>query len=213
MNYRTYISKLHFSSEIKELSKAFLYGTRYDLFTEYQSEASSARLYVRRFMSFEDQIEIEFYILMDYLTFIPFGNLGRQWLAEQKVDIVSLKYEYSLLILESEGINLSVEELYKLKLFFENYDNGVQPITPVGYANIVRKISDRLFNMIFIGECAGSIGKGKLLTFYLKQIAQEIYDSELKRFDVADFLNAFPDIQSLNETQIGYIKDVLYAYR
>lgn len=213
MNYRTYISRLHFSSEVKALANTDLYGTRYDLFTEYQSESSTAKTCVRRIMEFDSQIEIEFYILMDYLTFVPFGQLGRQKLAEQKVDIPTLKYDYSMLVLDCEGIRLSDDERHKLKLFFDTYDDDIQPITPVGYANIARKISDRLFNMIHIGECAGSIGKAKLLTYHLRQIVQEIFDGELKQFDIGQFLNRFPDLQSLNESQTEYLLEVLNAFK
>ena len=213
MNYRTYISRLLYSNEVKALANKYLYGTRYDLFTEYQSEAAGAKAYVRRIMEFDSQVEIEFYILMDYLTFIPFGQLGRKTCAERNIDISSLKYDYSMLVLDCEGIRLSDDERHRLKLFFDTYDDDIQPITPVGYANIARRISDRLFNMIYSGECAGSIGKSKLFSYHLRQLVQELFDGELKQFDVGQFLKRFPDLQSLNESQTEYLSEVLNAFK
>lgn len=169
MGYREYSSRLIYSTDVRKMANTFLYGTSYDLFTEYQTESSTARVFARRFMEFEGTNEMQFYLLMDFVTFIPFGEAGRAALAEQGLDVPTLKYTNAKRLLQKEGICLSEEESAKLKEFFDGYANDLQPVTPVGYANVIRKISDKLFNMIELNKCAGTLEKAKLLSFWMKK--------------------------------------------
>ena len=211
MIYRDYLRELLFSSDAKKMANPLLFGTSYDLFTEYQSEAASARLFARRLMSFEAQSEIEFYIFLDYLTFIPFGEAGRCTLAAKGVDVPALKLGRAMQILESAGIAQSAGEQARLKAFFEAYGNDVQPITPEGYAAIARRISDKMINMIFCGQVAGSLGKARLFTTTLRQLIQEVYDKEETVIDARDTLSRLPDLHALDEAQINHLEDALTA--
>lgn len=213
--YKNYTTYLILADKVKEkLSSTYLYSLPYTLFNEYQFEALEARHYAaENSMDYYEQGEIDFYILMDYLTFIPFGDLGRRYCAEQKIDIASLKYMRSLSILKEVRVNLNEEEAYRLKLFFDTYDNNLQPINPVGYANIVRKLQDRIYNMAFmrISECFDRKGLTPLLSQGMLKISKEISSGDLKEYDVEKILTRLPNIQSLDESQIAFLKDTLRA--
>ena len=100
MTYRTYISALLQTPEVRALGGTFLYGTSYDLFNEYLSEKSTSAICVRRLDgNFEDQSEAEFYILLDFLTFVPFGLAGREALEGKGICAEEVAYRYALLLL------------------------------------------------------------------------------------------------------------------
>lgn len=67
--------------------------------------------------------------------------------------------------------------------------------------------------MMHIGECAGSIEKSKLFSYHLRQPVQELFNGELKQFDVGQFLKHFSELQSLNESQTEYLSEVLDAFK
>ncbi len=212
MSYRSYVSDLLKTSEVRSLGNTFLYGSSYDLFNEYLSERSTAAIAVRRIgLGFEEQCEAEFYILLDFLTFVPFGGIGREHLRSKGVDVGEHAYAYALLLLDCAEITLSEAEKASLHRFFHSRSDLTLPADAVGIASAVRQLSDRLFNGIVLGTCAGSLGKAKALTLYLRQLAEATLASEGDVLDLSPVFSILPELTVLNQTQIEHLEAAFFS--
>ena len=213
MIYRSYVSDLLRTNEVRALGTTFLYHTSYDLFTEYLSETSSAAIFGRRLgLEFDGQKEIEFYILLDFLTFIPFGALGREHLKSKGIDTEESLYGYALLLIDCAGISVSEAEKASLRRFFALRNAPILPPDAVGIACAVRQLSDRLFNGILLGKCAGSLGKAKALSLHLRQLADTFRASGEEAIDLSPVLSALPELPVLNDTCIEYLEEATHTY-
>ena len=207
MKYRQYISALVATPEIRALGGTYLYGTSYDLFTEYMTETSTANVYSRRFgIDFSGQKEMEFYILLDFFSFVPFGDTGRAYLNAKGVLAKEHAYARALLLLERADASLDSEEKARLHRFFTTREDSVLPCDPVGLAVAARRLGDRLFEGVALGKCAGSLGKARELGRLLKEIAERVFEKELTEFDIAPILSALPKIEALNATQTEHLE-------
>ena len=207
MKYRSYVRALHMSPEVRALGSAYLYGTSYDLFTEYLSEKATAGVFMRRFgINFAGESEVDFYILLDFLTFVPFGDAGRAYLKEKEISLATRAHAYATHLLSCAGISLTEEENASLLRFFEAREGTARTVDAVGLAATVRKLGDRLFDGITLGKCAGSLGKGRELSRRLKAIAERVYNEELTAFDMEDALSDLPTI-SLDDNQAALVMD------
>ncbi len=202
MSYRSYISALLGTREVRALGNTFLYGTSYDLFNEYLSETSTAAIFARRMgLEFDGQKEVELYILLDFLTFIPFGSVGREYLRARGMCVEEHTYEYALLLLECAEVSMNEAEKESLRRFFALREDTVLPPDAVGVASAVRQLSDRLFDGITLGKCAGSLGKARALMLHLRTIAEEVSQKDLLKIDIGSFLSSLPALGGLNDAQ------------
>lgn len=213
MNHRSYISDLLKTERVRALGNRFLYNSSYDLFNEYLSETSTAAIFARRMgLGFDGQKEIEFYILLDFLTFIPFGAVGRDYLRRSGVNLDECVYGYSLLLLKFAGIPITEAEKLSLRRFFVFRNDPILPPDAVGIACAVRQLSDRLFNGILLGKCAGSLGKAKALSLHLGQLADAFHASDGEAIDLLPLFSTLPELPALNDTWIEYLKETTRAY-
>jgi len=207
MRYREFVSALLHTPEVRALGNTFLYGTSYDLFNEYLSESSTAAIYGRRIgLDFAGQSEVQLYILLDFLTFIPFGNVGREYLKAKGVCIEESAYLYASLLLEAAGVTPTETEMASLRRFFTVRSDATVSLDAVGVASAARQIGDRLFNGILLGECAGSLGKAKKLAFYLKRLAEEYPASGEESPILQPVLSSLPELSALSEGQIAHLE-------
>ena len=199
MTYRKYISALLQTPEVRALGGTFLYGTSYDLFNEYLSEKSTSAICVRRLDgNFEDQSEAEFYILLDFLTFVPFGLAGREALEGKGICAEEVAYRYALLLLEGAKITLSDAERVSLYRFFSLRRASNLPPDAVGIASATRQIGDALLGAISLQKCAGSLGKARALSLYLRKMADAFRDGASNTLDLTSILDEIPKLSTLS---------------
>lgn len=207
MSYRNYVSALLTLPETRALGNTFLFASSYDLFTEYLTETSAAAIFARRLgLGFDAQKEIELYILLDFLAFVPFGRTGRAYLKEKGLGDETQALRYAELLLELAGVSMAEKEKDALCRFFEARSDLTLPIDTVGAASAVRQLADCLFNGILLGKCAGSLGKAKALTLHLRALAEASFAGGGAPLELSPILAALPALPALNEAQTEHLE-------
>lgn len=79
--YKDYMSKILYFNELKRIGNTDVYQSKNDLFTEYTVLFASVNCQVYPLLkSFSFDDELEFYLYLDMLTYLPFEKLGYEYL-------------------------------------------------------------------------------------------------------------------------------------
>ena len=190
-----------------------IYDTKYDLNTEYLLlfTKGNARLYPL-FHDFSGDHELNFYLHLDMLTYLPFEKLGYDYLnnelSKEGSNVIEFKYNKIIKILHVAKFDVDDELKNNIQLFLKQYYNDVIEMNIIGLAIILLRLFHRYVTIMNFGTfVGGSMGIQKKIGDILDQIVEEVVETGKKEINLQEYLPAFDyENNQLNEDMIRYIK-------
>ncbi len=210
--YSKFLSHVLYDMELRSNMMTDIYDTKYDLFTEYLCLFSHANCQIYYlFHDFSLDTELEFYLNLDMLTYLPFEKLGYEYLNKklenESSNVVEFKYNKIMKILEKVKFNISNEIQVNIKYFLDNYYNDKVELNIIGLAIITLRLIHRYVTIMNFGTfVGGSMGIQKKISQILDQITKDVNNNNLKEININDYLPEFDYNNKLNDDMVKYIE-------
>lgn len=212
-DYSDFNGRILYDMNLRRIQMTDIYDTKYYLNTEYTClfAKGNSRLYFLHF-PFSLDSELEFYLNLDMLTYLPFEKLGYEYLnnklEKDNSNVVEFKYNKILKILSDSKFTIGEEVKTNIKYFLNNYYNDVIEINIIGLAIILLRLFHRYVTIMNFGTfVGGSMGIHKKMGVILDQIVNEVNEKGLKEININDYLPEFDyENNKLNDDMIKYLE-------
>lgn len=212
-DYRVFLQHVLYDMNLRRIMMTDIYDTKYYLDTEYHCLFSkgNSKLYFLHF-PFDSDSELEFYLNLDMITYLPFEKLGYEYLnnelEKKNCNVIRFKYNKILKILSDAELNVDEELKNNIKYFLNNYYNDIIEINIIGLAIILLRLFHRYVTIMNFGTfVGGSMGIHKKIGIVLDQIVNEVNEKCIKEININDYLPEFDYTNNkLNDDMINYIK-------
>lgn len=211
-DYRDFISHVLYDMNLRRIMMTDIYNTKYYLNTEYMNlfAKGNARLYFLHF-PFALDSELEFYLYLDMLTYLPFEKLGYEYLNNKLVkensSIIEFKFNKIMKILDEAKFDVDEKLKNNIKYFLNSYYNDIIEINIIGLSIILLRLFHRYVTIMnfntFVG---GSMGIHKKIDDILDKIVDEVNSKGLKEININNYLPEFDYNNKLNDDMIKYIE-------
>ena len=149
----------------------------------------------------------ELLIMLDYVTYTPFGKRGTKYLEKHLINKMSVKeYKKKLIIRALNNIGVEVGETFNLRIdtFLDFLYSDKQDLNCIeSVAATIRIISGVNDNLISKGEIVGLDERDDNMGKIIDNIVNYIKENNTKEIDLNDFLPKIDD-EPLNEKEIEY---------
>lgn len=211
-DYSCFLQHVLYDMELRRIMMTDIYNTKYYLNTEYFTlfAKGNARLYSLHF-PFTLDSELDFYLHLDMITYLPFEKLGYDYLneklAKENKSVIEFKYNKIVGILDEAKFDVDEELKNNIKYFLNNYYNDVIEMNIIGLAIILLRLFHRYITIMNFGTfVGGSMGIHKKIGGILDQIVKEVDEKEIKEININDYLPEFNyENNKLNDDMIKYI--------
>lgn len=198
---------------LRRIMMTDIYDTKYYLHTEYHTlfAKGNANLYYLHF-PFSLDSELEFYLNLDMLTYLPFEKLGYDYLNNKLIkensNVIEFKHNKIMKILNEAKIDVDEELKNNIKYFLNNYYNDVIELSIIGLTIILLRLFHRYVTIMNFGTfVGGSMGIHKKIGNILDQIVDEVNEKGIKEININDYLPEFDYEQNrLNDDMIKYMQ-------
>ena len=209
-DYSNFLSHILYDIKLRSILMIDIYDTRCDLNTEYHTlfAKGNSKLYYL-FHDFSLSEELEFYLKLDMITYLPFEKLGYDYLNKklENSNVNDFKYNKLIKIFNDAEFNIDDKLKDDIKYFLNNYYNDVVEINIIGLSIILLRLFHRYVMMmnfnIFKG---GTLGIHKKIGVILDKIVNEVNSKGLKEININDYLVEFDYSNELNEDMIKYLE-------
>lgn len=197
--------------ELRKILNTDIYQTKNYIFTEYHLISSSlnARIYYL-FKNFKYDEEVQFYLNLDTLTYLPFERLGYEYLSErlkaQGSTVEEFKYAKIIEVLNHCCESVNEEAKSKVNAFLNNYYNDVVNIDASGFAIIALRLYHRFVLMMNFGAPLASLSINRKMDKILDKIIEDVNKDNLKQININDYLPAFDYSNQLSEDMLSYLE-------
>lgn len=211
-DYRDFLRHVLYDMNLRKIMMTDIYDTKYYLETEYLTlfAEGNAQLYYLHF-PFSLDSELDFYLHLDMLTYLPFEKLGYDYLneklAKENTGVIEFKFNKIMKILDEAQFDVSEEIKSNIRCFLNNYYNDVIEINIIGLAIILLRLFHRYVTVMNFGTfVGGSMGIHKKIGSVLDQIVSEVDEKGIKEININDYLPEFDyENKKLNDDMINYI--------
>ena len=213
--YSDFLEHLLYDMDLRSSLMRDIYDTKNDLMTEYLCLFGKgiSRIYYL-FHDFSLDKELEFYLNLDMLTYIPFEKLGYEYLNNKLLDedssVIEFKYNRIIEILSKADFDVDDNLNKNIQYFLNNYYEDIIEINIIGLAIIMLRLFHRFVTImnfgIFVG---GTMGIHKKIGSILDQIIKEVNEKDLKEININDYLPEFDYDNKLNDDMINYLGSCL----
>lgn len=211
-DYRSFLVHVLYDLKLRRIMMTDIYDTIYYLHTEYHTLFTkvNARLYYLHFPFYLDS-ELEFYLNLDMLTYLPFEKLGYDYLNNKLIkensNVIEFKYNKIIKILDEAKFDVDEELKNNIKYFLNNYYNDVIELNIIGLTIILLRLFHRYVTIMNFGTfVGGSMGIHKKIGHILDKIVDEVNEKGIKEININDYLPEFDYSNTLNEDMIKYIE-------
>ena len=211
-DYRCFLEHVLYDMKLRRIMMTDIYDTKYYLNTEYLLlfATGNARLYYLHF-PFTLDSQLDFYLHLDMLTYLPFEKLGYVYLnnklEKENCNVIEFKYNKILKILNDAKLNVDEELKNNIKYFLNNYYNDVIEMNIIGFSIILLRLFHRYVAIMNFGTFVGGTMKiHKKIDSVLDQIVKEVDEKGIKEININDYLPEFDyENNKLNDDMIKYI--------
>ena len=210
--YRDFLQHVLYDMKLRRILMTDIYNTKDYLNTEYLVlfGKGNARLYYLH-LPFALDSELDFYLHLDMLTYLPFEKLGYEYLnnklLKENSNVIEFKYNKIMEILDDAKFNVDEELANNIKCFLNSYYNDSIEINIIGLAIILLRLFHRYVTIMNFGAfVGGSMGIHKKIGVVLDQIVNEVNEKGIKEININDYLPEFDYSNTLNEDMIKYIE-------
>ena len=212
-DYRWFLQHVLYDMNLRRIMMTDIYDTKYYLHTEYHTlfAKGNANLYYLHF-PFSLDSELEFYLNLDMLTYLPFEKLGYDYLNNKLIkensNVIEFKHNKIMKILNEAKIDVDEELKNNIKYFLNNYYNDVIELSIIGLTIILLRLFHRYVTIMNFGTfVGGSMGIHKKIGNILDQIVDEVNEKGIKEININDYLPEFDYEQNrLNDDMIKYMQ-------
>ena len=212
-DYRWFLQHVLYDMNLRRIMMTDIYDTKYYLHTEYHTLFAEvkARLYYLHF-PFSLDSELEFYLNLDMLTYLPFEKLGYDYLNNELIkensNVIEFRYNKVMKILNEAKFDVDEELKNNIKYFLNNYYNDVIELNIIGLTIISLRLFHRYVTIMNFGTfVGGSMGSHKKIGHILDQIVDEVNEKGIKEININDYLPEFDYEQNkLNDDMIKYMR-------
>lgn len=211
-DYRFFLQHVLYDMNLRRIQMTDIYNTKYYLNTEYLAlfAEGNSRLYYLHF-PFSLDSELDFYLHLDMLTYLPFEKLGYDYLnnelAKENSSAIEFKFNKMMKILDEAEFDVDEQTKANIKYFLNNYYNDVIEVNIIGLAIILLRLFHRYVTIMNFGTLVGgSMGIHKKIDHILDQIVSEVNEKGIKEININDYLPEFDYASNkLNDDMIKYI--------
>ena len=212
-DYSGFSTHVLYDMNLRRIMMTDIYDTKYYLHTEYHTlfAKGNANLYYLHF-PFSLDSELEFYLNLDMLTYLPFEKLGYDYLNNKLIkensNVIEFKHNKIMKILNEAKIDVDEELKNNIKYFLNNYYNDVIELSIIGLTIILLRLFHRYVTIMNFGTfVGGSMGIHKKIGNILDQIVDEVNEKGIKEININDYLPEFDYEQNrLNDDMIKYMQ-------
>ena len=211
-DYRKFLSHVLYDMKLRSILMTDIYNTKYYLNTEYHCLFAKGNCVIYDlFHDFSLDEELEFYLNLDMLTYLPFEKLGFNYLnnklEKENSNVNEFKYNKIVKILNDSKLEIDDELSDNIKYFLNNYYNDIIEINIIGLSIILFRLFHRYVTIMNFGVfVGGSIGIQKKIGVILDNIVNDVNSKGLKEININDYLIEFDYSNSLNEDMIKYLE-------
>ena len=211
-DYGKFNSHALYDMDFRRIMMTDIYETKYYLHTVYFPLFTAANCQIYDLLNdFSLDKELEMFLNLDMLTYIPFERLGYSYLNEkltqENSNVIEFKYNKMIKLLNAADLTVDDELKGKIDYFLENYDNDVIEINIIGLAIISLRLFHRFVTImnfgIFVG---GSMGIHQKVSATLNQITKDIKENNLKEINITHYLPEFDYNNKLSDDMIDYLE-------
>jgi len=210
-DYRDYVSDFLYWNEFKRIGNTDLFETKNYIFTEYHSLFAKANC--QTYSLLKDLWagdELEFYLYLDMLTYLPFEKLGYDYLNKklEKEDLSVTQYKYNKInkLLNFYRKKLTDEQKDSVKKFLNNYYNDNIEINVIGLAIISLRLFHRFVTIMNFGGRLTLMIIHKEIDKILDQINSDVNGNNLNMININNYLPEFDYNNELNKEMIEYLE-------
>lgn len=212
-DYRGFLQHILYDMNLRRIMMTDIYETKYYLETEYHGlfATGNANLYYLH-LPFALDAELEFYLNLDMLTYLPFEKLGYEYLnkelAKENSNVKEFKFNKIMKILNDSKFNVDDEIKNNIQRFLDNYYKDVIELNIMGLAIMLLRLFHRYVTIMNFGTfVGGSMGIHKKISHILDQIVKEVDEKGIKEINMNDYLPEFDyESNQLNDDMIKYIQ-------
>lgn len=210
-DYRNYTSKILYFNELKRMENIDIYRTKNDLFTEYTCLFASVNCQIYPLLkSFSFEEELQFYLYLDILTYLPFEKLGYEYLnaklEKENNNLIKFKYDKIMKLFNYYRMWLDEVKKDNIKLFLNNYYNDVFEINVINLAIISLRLFHRYVTIMNFEGGLASMKIHKKISETLDKITDDVINRNLKEININDYLPEFDYSNKLTNEMIEYIE-------
>ena len=211
-DYRNFLSHVLYDMKLRSILMTDIYNTKYYLNTEYHCLFAKGNCVIYDlFHDFSLDEELEFYLNLDMLTYLPFEKLGYNYLnnklEKENSNVNEFKYNKIIKILNDSKLEIDDELSDNIKYFLNNYYNDIIEINIIGLSIILLRLFHRYVTIMNFGVfVGGSMGIHKKIGVILDNIVNDVNSKGLKEININDYLVEFDYSNSLNEDMIKYLE-------
>ena len=211
-DYRKFLSHVLYDMKLRSILMTDIYNTKYYLNTEYHCLFAKGNCVIYDlFHDFSLDEELEFYLNLDMLTYLPFEKLGYNYLnnklEKENSNVNEFKYNKIIKILNDSKFEIDDELNDNIKYFLNNYYNDIIEINIIGLSIILLRLFHRYVTIMNLGGfVGGSMGIHKKIGVILDNIVNDVNSKGLKEININDYLVEFDYSNSLNEDMIKYLE-------
>lgn len=212
-DYSKFLTHVLYDTNLRRILMTDIYGTKCYLNTEYLTlfTKGNSRIY-HLFHNFNLDAELDFYLNLDMLTYIPFEKLGYQYLnnklEKENSNVIEFKYNKILKILWDAKFNVDEELKNNINYFLNNYYNDVIEINIIGLAIILLRLFHRYVTLMNFGTfVGGTMGIHKKIGNILNEIEKTVNERKKKEININEYLPEFNyNKNQLSDDMIKYIE-------
>lgn len=211
-DYRNFLSHVLYDMKLRSILMTDIYNTKYYLNTEYHCLFAKGNCVIYDlFHDFSLDEELEFYLKLDMLTYLPFEKLGYNYLnnklEKENSNVNEFKYNKIIKILNDSKLEIDDELSDNIKYFLNNYYNDIIEINIIGLSIILLRLFHRYVTIMNFGVfVGGSMGIHKKIGVILDNIVNDVNSKGLKEININDYLVEFDYSNTLNEDMIKYLE-------
>ena len=211
-DYRNFLSHVLYDMKLRSILMTDIYNTKYYLNTEYHCLFAKGNCVIYDlFHDFSLGEELEFYLKLDMLTYLPFEKLGYNYLnnklEKENSNVNEFKYNKIIKILNDSKLEIDEELINNIKYFLNNYYNDFIEINIIGFTIILLRLFHRYVTIMNFGVfVGGSMGIQKKIGVILDKIVNDVNSKGLKEININDYLVEFDYSNTLNEDMIKYLE-------
>lgn len=207
--YDKFNRNILWNMELRKILNTDIFETRNDLFTEYTVLSGGAkRLPLPLFHEIGLDEELEFYLNLDLLTYLPFDKLGYNFLNSklENSNVAEFKYNIIVQIIGKDHPELEDEIKGNIKTFLNNYYNDILEVNLINLAIITLRLFHRYVTIMNFGGPLAMMTIQDKIGQKLEQLKKDIQENDLKVININDYLPEFDFANNeLSSEMIEYI--------
>lgn len=211
-DYSSFSTHVLYDMKLRSILMTDIYNTKDYLNTEYHCLFAKGNCVLYDlFHDFSLDKELEFYLYLDMLTYLPFEKLGYNYLnnilEKENCNVNEFKYNKIIKILNDSKLEIDDELNDNIKYFLNNYYNDIIEINIIGLSIILLRLFHRFVTIMNFGGKLASMTIHKKIGNILDQITDEVNGKKLKKININDYLPEFDyEHNKLNDDMIKYIE-------